>query len=196
MKSIFEAIVIGVSAGGVNALKTILPALKPHFAMSVIVVMHRRWKSEDDFFCQTLNKNCMLTVKEADEKEHLEAGIIYLAPPNYHLMIEKDKTLSLTVDEPFNYSRPSIDILFESAAAVFGPRLIGVVLTGANNDGSYGLKAIKETGGLAVIEDPATAEVRTMPKMALDMLFPDYVADYILPLKKIGPLLVTLTHSA
>ena len=137
----------------------------------------------------------MLTVKEADEKEHLEAGIVYLAPPNYHLMVEKDKTLSLTVDERFNYSRPSIDILFESAAEVFGPQLIGVVLTGANSDGSYGLKTIKAAGGLVVVEDPATAEVKTMPQAALDMLFPDYVADHVLPLEKIGPLLVRIAHS-
>jgi two-component system chemotaxis response regulator CheB len=100
-------------------------------------------------------------------------------------MIEKDKTLSLTVDEQVNYSRPSIDILFESAAKVFGSQLIGVVLTGANNDGSYGLKTIKAAGGLVVVEDPATAEVKTMPKSALDLLFHDYVADYVLPLEKI-----------
>lgn len=194
MKSRFEAIVIGVSAGGVNALKVILSALKSPLALSVIIVMHRRWNSEDDFFCRMLNKDHVLTVKEVDEKERLAPGIIYLAPPNYHLLIEKNKTLSLTVDVRNNYSRPSIDILFESAAEVFGSHLIGVVLTGANDDGSYGLKSIKAAGGIAVIQDPATAEVSTMPQAALDLLSPDYEVDYVLPLDNIGPLLIELVH--
>jgi len=106
-------------------------------------------------------------------------------------MVDKDKNLSLTVDERFNYSRPSIDVLFESAAEVFDSHLIGVILTGANNDGSNGFKAIKEAGGLAIIEAPAIAEVKAMPKKTLDLLFPNY----ILSLENIGPILVKLAYS-
>jgi two-component system chemotaxis response regulator CheB len=191
LKSKVEAIVIGGSAGGMNALKIILPALEPHMALSMIIVLHRRWKSADDFLYRMLNGICQLSVKEADEKERLKSGTIYLAPPNYHLMIEENKTLALTVDEPVNYCRPSIDVLFASAAEVFGPRIIGVVLTGANNDGSQGLKVIQAYGGIAVVEDPATAEVKKMPQAALDRVVPDYV----LPLEKIGPLLVEIANS-
>ena len=195
LKSRFETIVIGVSAGGVHALKVILSAWTSPLPLSVIIVMHRRWESEDDFFCKMLNKDHLLTVKEVDEKERLTAGIIYLAPPNYHLLIEKNKTLSLTVDARINYSRPSIDILFESAAETFGSHLIGVVLTGANNDGSYGLKTIKAAGGIAVIQDPVTAEVSTMPQAAIDLLSPDFEVDHVVSLDNIGPLLIELVHS-
>jgi two-component system chemotaxis response regulator CheB len=190
LKSKVEAIVIGGSAGGMNALKIILPALERHMALSVIIVLHRRWKSADDFLYRMLNGICQLSVKEADEKERLKPGTIYLAPPNYHLMIEGNKTLALTVDEPVNYCRPSIDVLFASAAEVFGPRIIGVLLTGANNDGSQGLKVIKAYGGITVVEDPATAEVKKMPQAALDLVVPDY----LLPLEKIGPLLVEIAN--
>jgi two-component system chemotaxis response regulator CheB len=113
-------------------------------------------------------------------------GTIYLAPANYHLLVEKDKTLALTVDEAVNYSRPSIDVLFESAADVFGQGLIGVILTGANEDGSQGFKIIKETGGITVVQDPATAGVSVMPQAAVDCV----EVDHLLPLEEIGPFLV------
>ncbi|NQU64525.1 MAG: chemotaxis protein CheB [SAR324 cluster bacterium] len=183
----FETVVMGVSAGGFNALQTILPALESPFALSVMIVQHL-WRTSDGYVLQRLSKISTVTVKEAEEKERLEPGTIYLAPPNYHLLVEKDKTLSLSVDGRVNYSRPSVDVLFESAADVFGPRLIGVVLTGANKDGSQGLKAIKEAGGLAIVQDPATAEVGIMPQAALDFV----KVDYVLPLEKIGPFLVEI----
>ena len=114
-------------------------------------------------------------MKEADEKEKIEYGKVYFAPPNYHLLIEKNKTFSLTIDERVNFARPSIDVLFESAAEAYTNRLIGIVLTGSNDDGTKGIKRIKEYGGLAVIQDPATAESAYMPASAMAAIIPDYV---------------------
>lgn len=185
MATKFDAVVIGVSAGGMRALKTIIPAFPPSFGLSVTVVQHL-WRTSDGYLPRSLNTLSRVHVKEAEEKEMLKPGYVYIAPSNYHLMIEKDKSLSLSVDERVNYSRPSIDILFESAADTFGSHLIGVILTGANADGSQGLKAIKDAGGLTIVQDPATAEVGTMPQAALDLV----AADYTLPLEEIGPFLV------
>ena len=113
---------------------------------------------------------------------------IYIAPPNYHLLVEADRTFSLSIDEPVNYARPSIDVLFETAADVYKTNLIGVILTGANTDGSHGLKRIKETGGLSVVQDPSTAEADTMPRAAIAAVD----VDYVLPLEEIGKVLTML----
>lgn len=180
----YAAVVIGVSAGGMKALDTILPRLPADFKLPVIVVSHRH-RNSDDYLEQHMNELCALPVKQADEKEKIIPGVIYFAPPNYHLLVEDDRTFSLSVDAPVNYARPSIDVLFESALAVFGAGLVGIVLTGANNDGSRGLKKIKQAGGLTIAQDPACAEVPHMPRAAIAAAGPDLV----LSLEKIGELL-------
>lgn len=183
----FQAIAIGVSAGGMEALKKILPFLPEDFRLAVMVVQHMKSDS-DDFLARFLNEKCNLPVKQADEKEIVKGGHIYIAPPNYHLLIEDDLTFSLSVDEPVNFARPSIDVLFESAAEVYGKGLVGAVLTGANNDGSNGLKKIKSYGGLTIVQAPKTAEARQMPESAIAAT----EVDHLLPLSAIGPFLAKL----
>lgn len=186
-KSPYEAIVLGVSAGGTEALKALLPCLPGSFALPLIIVQHRHIESSD-YFINYLNRKCSLTVKEADEKEEIKKGFIYIAPAGYHLLIEEDKTFGLSLSELVNFSRPSIDVLFETAADVYASKLIGVILTGANTDGSKGLKMIKEKGGMAIVEDPKTAEIDSMPKSALA----EVKADYIKNLNEIGPFLAKI----
>lgn len=166
MKRNFRAIAIGASAGGFNALKTILTQLKVDLAATIVIVQHTSPNS-GDYMSKHLDSVSKLKVKEAEEKEKLKPGTAYIAPPNYHLLVEYDETLSLSVDERVNYSRPSIDVLFETASDVFGSALIGIVLTGASSDGSAGLKRIKDAGGLTVVQDPSSAEVSTMPEAAI-----------------------------
>lgn len=177
----YEAVVIGVSAGGLKALSTIFSHLPAKFPLSVIVVQHTH-PTSDDFLARHLNEVCRLKVKQADEKERIESGAIYIAPPNYHLLIEEDRTFSLTFDAPVNFARPSIDVLFESAADAYQKNLIGIILTGGNDDGSRGLKSVRASGGLAIVQDPKTAEAEAMPRAALASAKPDYV----LSLEKIG----------
>jgi len=183
----YEAVVIGVSAGGLDALRSILPRLPEKFPVPVIVVQHRK-AGGDDFFAEYLDQRCAMRVKEAEEKEEATPGTIYLAPADYHLLLEDDRSFSLTLESRVRFSRPSIDVLFESAADVYGRRLIGIVLTGASDDGSRGLAAIKKRGGLALVQDPATAEVETMPKAAIKAA----PIDFVLPLSAIGPFLANL----
>ncbi|MBA3018127.1 MAG: chemotaxis protein CheB [Proteobacteria bacterium] len=183
----YEAIVIGVSSGGMITLDKILRHLPSDFALSIIIVQHQHPES-DDFLARFLDARCSLTVKQADEKEIIMPGKIYIAPPNYHLLVEEDKTLSLSTNKHVNFARPSIDVLFETAADVFGEKLVGIILTGANEDGSRGLKKIKESGGLTIVQDPDTAEVATMPKAAIAST----KVDYILPLENIGPFICSL----
>jgi two-component system chemotaxis response regulator CheB len=170
----YEAIVIGVSSGGMSALKIIFSTLPAHFSIPIIIVQHLGAHS-DSHWIKFLNEKSALKIKEADEKEKIETGHIYIAPPNYHLLIEKNKTFSLTIDERVNYARPSIDVLFESAAEAYKIKLIGIVLTGANNDGTRGIKRIKECGGLIIIQDPKTAESTCMPESAIAAIEPDYI---------------------
>ncbi|WP_165932637.1 chemotaxis protein CheB [Flavobacterium cellulosilyticum] len=184
-----EAIVIGVSSGGMSAMKVLFSLLPKDFNIPIIIVQHLNARSDGQWI-QLLNNESNLHVKEADEKEAIVAGNIYIAPPNYHLMIEKDKTFSLTIDERFNYARPSIDVLFESAAEAYKNTLIGIVLTGANHDGANGIKRIKEYGGLAIVQDPKTAECAYMPASAIAAITPDY----ILPLKNIVALLLKIDN--
>ena len=181
----YEAIVIGVSSGGLNAMKIMFSLLPADFKIPVIIVQHISARSENQWI-HLLNAKSNLSVKEADEKEKIKPGFVYIAPPNYHLLIEKNKTLSLSVEERVNFARPSIDVLFESAAEAYKDKLIGVVLTGANNDGANGLKRIREYGGLTIVQDPATAESSYMPASAIAANQPDY----ILPLTEIIDLLI------
>jgi len=185
----YKAVVIGSSAGGLNALKVIFSQLEPKFGIPVIMVQHISPDAEN-YLIHILNALKNIPVKEADEKEMPVKGMAYVAPPNYHLLIEPDQTFTLTVDERVNYARPSIDVLFETAAEAYREGLIGIILTGANSDGSKGLKKIRDLGGLTIVEDPETAEVKSMPRAALHST----PADHVLPLEKIAPLLNSLVE--
>ncbi len=185
----YEAIVIGVSSGGMTALKFIFSVLPAGFSLPIIIVQHINAHSDNEWI-KLLNNKSNLTIKEADEKEKIENGNVYIAPANYHLLIESDKTFSLTIDEYVNFARPSVDVLFESAAEAYKDKLIGIVLTGSNNDGTKGIKRIKELGGMAIIQDPKTAESSIMPASAIAAIEPDY----ILSLEKIVQLLIKITN--
>lgn len=183
----YRAIVIGASAGGLQAIKTIVTSLTATFGIPIIVAQHLS-PLTDRSWIGLINNKSALTVKEADEKERISPGTIYIAPANYHLLIEREETFSLSIDPKVNYARPSIDVLFESAADVYGSHLIGVVLTGANNDGAGGLRQIKDKGGLAIVQQPETAESSCMPLAAIAAT----QVDYILPLEEIVSLFVKL----
>lgn len=185
----YEAIVIGLSSGGMSAMKLLFSRLPEDFKTPIVVVQHINARSDSQWI-HLLNNQSNLLIKEVDEKEQIVPGTIYIAPPNYHLLIEKDKTFSLTIDERVNYARPSIDVLFESAAESYSNKLIGIVLTGSNHDGSNGIKRIKELGGLAIIQDPDTAESPYMPRSAITGIEPDY----ILPLENIIELLIKIDN--
>lgn len=161
-----RAVVIGASAGGVQALLALLPSLPADFNLPILVVLHVP-ADRSNVLAPLFASKCALAVKEAEDKEPVEPGVIYFAPSDYHLLVEADGSLALSSDEPVNYSRPSIDVLFESAADAYGPDLVGLVLTGANEDGAAGLKAVAAAGGLTFVEDPASAHARTMPEAAL-----------------------------
>jgi two-component system, chemotaxis family, protein-glutamate methylesterase/glutaminase len=170
----FELVAIGTSAGGLQALKTLLAALPADYALPIAVVQHVA-PGSDGSWADLLDAQCAIKVKEADEKERPVRGTAYVAPPNYHLLLEPDCSFTLTVDETVNYARPSIDVLFETAAEALGPHLVGIVLTGGNSDGARGLKYIKNKGGFAIVQDPLTAEVRAMPDAAILMAQPQLV---------------------
>lgn len=184
---LFKAIVIGVSTGGVAALKQLLPALPVDFPVPVLVVSHIT-PTADDGLAVLLNAHSAIRVKEADEEEQLLPGTVYLAPANYHLLVERKGCLALSIDPPVNFARPSVDVLFESAAEVYGPALIGIVLTGAGSDGSKGLLMIRQYGGVTVVQNPADAEMDSMPKKALELLSPDY----LVALQELPALLIRL----
>lgn len=180
----YKAIVMGTSMGGMNALKSILTKFSKNFPVPILIVQHISSHS-NGFLAEYLNDICKIEVKEADEKEKAMPGYAYIAPPNYHLLVEKDGYLALSVEDKVNFARPSIDVLFETAADAYGHELIGVILTGANKDGAKGLKMIKEKGGLIIVEDPTTAESTMMPISAIN----ETKVDYILTLQDIGDLI-------
>ena len=169
-----KAVVLGASAGGLHALKQLLPALPATFPCPLLIVQHTSPHS-DNYMVRMLNELSAITVKEADEKEPIVPGTAYVAPPDYHLLVEEDFTLSLSVEEKVNYSRPSIDVLFETAADAYGPQLLGIVLTGANADGARGLAYIKKKGGFALVQQPEDAESPAMPRAAIEKAAPDKV---------------------
>ncbi len=163
----FRALVIGGSAGALGAMLRFLPLLPRRFPLPVMIVVHLPPDGES-LLAPLLNSRCQLSVKEAEDKEPILPGVVYIAPPNYHLLVEPDFVLSLSQDECVLYSRPSIDVLFESAADAYGDALAGIILTGASSDGAAGLKALVDAGGRAYVQDPATAEASAMPEAALD----------------------------
>jgi two-component system chemotaxis response regulator CheB len=160
-------VVIGASAGAVQALLVVLPALPASFALPILVVVHVP-PDRDNVLVPLMQTKCRLTVKEAEDKEPIVGGVIYFAPSDYHLLIEADRTLALSTDEPVNYSRPAIDVLFESAADAYGEELVGVILTGANHDGAAGLRAVADAGGVVIVQPPDEAYATAMPDAALE----------------------------
>ena len=179
----YEAIVIGCSRGGLRALKTLLGALDRHLQQTIVVCSHR--SSESSGLAELLTGHSALPVEDAGERQPARGGVVHLAPPGYHLLLERDCHFALSVDPAVYFSRPSIDVLFDSAAEVWGSALIGVVLTGANPDGARGLANIRRHGGLAIVQDPADAEAPAMPLAALDLAG----ADHCLALVRVAPLL-------
>lgn len=184
------AVVIGGSAGGWTALADLLAGLPGDFPLPVAIVLHLH-PDQDDTLAGYFDRHCALGVKLAQDKDPVAPGEATFAPPDYHLLIEWDHTYALSADAKVAYSRPSIDVLFESAAAVYGPQLAGILLTGASRDGTEGLRRIKELGGLTVVQDPETAEFPLMPRSALENADPALV----LTLEGIGALLAQLAAS-
>jgi two-component system chemotaxis response regulator CheB len=184
-----KTVVIGASAGAVQTLLAILPTLPASFALPILVVVHVP-PDRSNVLVPLFQAKCQVPVKEAEDKESMVGGVVYFAPSDYHLLVEADGCLALSLDEPVNYSRPSIDVLFESAADAYGPALAGIILTGANHDGAAGLKAVIDAGGLAIVEDPAGAYAPAMPLAALEAcpsattLSIDAIASY---LSSLGP---------
>lgn len=173
-----EAIVIGTSAGGLSVLTEILQSLPSDYNLPIIIVQHRS-KDERELLEKILSEKCKIKVSQAEEKEEIKNGNVYFAPPNYHLLIEKNFTFSLTNDPLVNYSRPSIDVLFQTAANAYKDKLTGIVLTGANGDGSNGVRMIKDNGGVTIAQDPETAEFDSMPMEAIATGCIDYIMSLI-----------------
>jgi two-component system chemotaxis response regulator CheB len=184
-------VVIGGSAGSLSVLLNLLVDLNPRLMIPVIVVIHRM-SSNDNMLVNLLQSKCKLKVREAEEKERLLPGVVYLCPADYHLLIESDRTISLDFSEKVNFSRPSIDVTLQSVAEVFGDGTVGILLSGANNDGTEGLRAVMEKGGITVAQCPADAEVDFMPKMAIDggvvkyIINKEEIAEFI---NKLNPLI-------
>lgn len=182
----FELVVIGTSLGGFSALKLLLGKLPPTFSVPIAIVQHRH-KESDHTFTNFLQQYLPFPLRDVEDKEPIAPGFIYIAPPDYHLLVEPGY-FTLSTDEPVSYARPSIDVLFESAADIYGDRVIGVVLTGANHDGAQGAARIKKRGGVVIVQEPATSESQIMPAATIAAT----PVDAILPLLEIAPRLVAL----
>jgi two-component system, chemotaxis family, protein-glutamate methylesterase/glutaminase len=182
-----EAVVIGASAGGVEALGLILPALPAKFRPALLIVLHLP-RERPSLLVEIYERRCALPIREADDKEPIEPGTVYFAPPDYHMLVERNRQIALSTEEPVHYSRPSVDVLFESAADVYRERLLGVILTGANEDGAAGLHAIHRAGGVTVVQQPDSAKVPLMVVSALQR----NPADFVLSLPQIAELLIGL----
>jgi two-component system chemotaxis response regulator CheB len=169
-----DAVVIGGSAGSVEALTTILPAFPASSPVPVVVCVHLP-PQRASLLPELFASRCPLPVRETEDKQPLVPGI-WFAPPDYHLLVERGRSFALSADDPVNFSRPSIDVLFESAADVFGASLVAVILTGASEDGARGAKAVRDAGGFVIVQDPRTAEASTMPEAAMRAARPQLVA--------------------
>lgn len=180
----YHLIVIGCSLGGLDALRTLLSGLPADFPVPIAIVQHRH-KRSDKSLPSILRRSSKLPVFDVQDKQWIKPGAVYLAPANYHLLVAKGE-FNLSVDEAVRHSRPSVDVLFESAADAYGSHLIGVVLTGANEDGARGVRRIKKCGGLVIAQDPDTAEASAMPRAAIAT----GSVDQILRLEEMGPFLV------
>jgi two-component system chemotaxis response regulator CheB len=170
----YELLVIGGSAGSLEVLLHVLPLLQKDLPLAIVMVVHR--KNGESLLVDLLSDKTSWPVQEAEEKEPIRPRTIYVAPSDYHLLIEADKTISLDVSEKVHYSRPSIDVSFETAAEAYHSSVIAVLLSGANADGAQGLQQIKSRGGLTIVQDPAEAAVSYMPQQAIDRTAVDYIA--------------------
>jgi two-component system chemotaxis response regulator CheB len=186
-----DAIVMGASAGGVEALLTLLPALSATLSVPVFIVLHLP-RDRPSLLADIFMRKCAVPVREAQDKEPVRPGTVYFAPPDYHLLIDEGPQLCLSSDELVNFSRPSIDVLFESAAELYGPRLLGIILTGANQDGAEGLAAVHAAGGITIVQQPHSAQVKQMVISALDR----NPGSFVLDLAGISALLHTLDRGA
>jgi two-component system chemotaxis response regulator CheB len=182
-----DAVVIGASAGGIDGLSMLLPALPDSTRAALFIVLHLP-REHRSVLSEIYARTCPLHVKEAEDKEPVQASTVYFAPPDYHLLIDSGPRIALSVDEPVHFSRPSIDVLFESAADLYGPRLLGVILTGASQDGAAGLAAVRAAGGVTAVQQPGDSYESHLPQAAL-RLGP---ADFVLPLRELAMLFGTL----
>jgi two-component system, chemotaxis family, protein-glutamate methylesterase/glutaminase len=185
----YGLIVIGTSAGGLASLMFLLEKLPKDYPVPIVIVQHRM-KEHRELLEEVLQSKCTIQVKQADEKETIQRNRVYIAPPDYHLLVERDLTFSLNSDPLVRFSRPSIDVLFESAAVGLGAAVAGILLTGANSDGTAGLALIKERGGITIAQDPREAQFPFMPQSAIDA----GVVQYVWPLPEIQHFLLQLAH--
>jgi two-component system chemotaxis response regulator CheB len=169
-----EAVAIGASAGGIDALFTVLGGLRPPMQAAIVIVLHLP-ENRESRLAEVFASRVGVPVEEAQPHAPVRPGIVFIAPPGYHLLVEKDRTFSLSCDPPVLFSRPSIDVMMESCAEAYGPGLLGIVLTGANEDGAQGLARVKACGGLAAVQDPHEALHPTMPEAAIAAAHPDFV---------------------
>ncbi len=182
-----QAVVIGASAGGMEGLSVLLPALPAELRLSVFIVMHLP-REHRSLLSEIFAAKCALRVSEAEDKAPVRPGCVYFAPPDYHLLLDEGPSMALSVDEPVHYSRPSIDVLFESAADLYRQQLLGVILTGASRDGAEGLAAVRNAGGITVVQQPDGTYESHMAAAALKL----GPVDYVLPLEGIAGLVRSL----
>ena len=185
------AVVVGGSAGALEVVRMIVKALPASFAAPVIIVMHLPPRAPNGL-PELLKVDCAATVKQAEDKEPLQGSTVYVAPPGYHLLVESQRTLALSIDAPVHYSRPAIDVLFESACDVYADGLVGILLSGASLDGAAGMRAIHQAGGVTIVQDPASAEAGVMPASALALFNPTHT----LQATRIAPMLLHLLTRA
>lgn len=182
----FELVVVGASLGGLHALEVLLAGFPQDFPAPIAVVQHRQ-KNSENTLSLSLQRHIALPISEPEDGDAIAKGHVYLAPADYHLLVEFGR-FALSTDAPVEYARPSIDVLFESAADAYERKVIGIILTGANQDGVQGLASIKARGGLAVVQEPATASCPIMPKAAIAAV----KVDWVIPLAEIAPLLLKI----
>lgn len=185
---IYKAVVIGTSAGGLSTLSDLLSALPDNYSVPIIIVQHRT-KEQNTLLEEILQQKCKIPVRQAEEKEKVAPGYVFIAPPDYHLLIEEDATFSLSNDEPVQFSRPSIDVLFEAAADAFGRDLAAIVLTGFGGDGSAGISSVNRRGGVTIAQHPEDAIHSSMPEAAAKS-----GAACIYTLDEIKQFLVAISH--
>ncbi len=181
-----DAVAIGASAGGVEVLSVLLSALPANCRASFIIVMHVP-RERPSLLPDLFGAKCAMPVREAEDKEPVQPGTVYFAPPDYHLLVDRGPAFALSSDEPVHFSRPSIDVLFDSAADIYGERLLGLILTGANQDGAEGLAAIGRAGGRTVVQEPGGAAVPFLPEAALQ----EGPVDFVLSLAQLQELFAT-----
>jgi two-component system chemotaxis response regulator CheB len=186
-----DAVMIGASAGGIESLGQILPALPASLPVPIVVVLHLPHE-RPSLLVDVFGPKCRCQVREALDKEPLCPGTVYFAPPDYHLLIDEGPQLALSTDPEVNFSRPSIDVLFESAADIFGARVAAIVLSGANNDGADGVRAVRRAGGVVIVQQPDSAAARAMVDAAIAAVTPDFIINA----GEIASLLVTLEGAA